>query len=242
MGVVQMISNMGFVKLVPRANSPTMSTAMSNASIVNQARSSQNQDKSRVTCVLWAIFRPMQTALLAKRVPLESFHTRAELMNACFVIWECFRIKQGNRVASHVQQENSVGWRAHQNARRVLLENMLLSIPHANAKHALLEHIKTTAEGRAVLCVEPGRFPVATSQQSAKLASREPLQRRTALRVAMLARQARIPLGGLKPVSNVKDVRLTSSTRFVGWMEAMALVRLVHPESTPISNPGQPAA
>ena len=135
-----------------------------------------------------------------------------------------------------------MGKRAHQNARGAFLENILLNILHANARHALQEHIKTTVESQAVSCVAPERFPVGISHQNAKLASREPLQRRTALRVAMLARQARIPLGGLKPVSNVKDVRLTSSTRFVGWMEAMALVRLVHPESTPISNPGQPAA
>ena len=135
-----------------------------------------------------------------------------------------------------------MGKRAHQNARGAFLENILLNILHANARHALQEHIKTTVESQAVSCVAPERFPVAISHQSAKLASREPLQRRTALRVAMLARQARIPLGGLKPVSNVKDVRLTSSTRFVGWMEAMALVRLVLPESTPSSKPGQPAA
>ena len=180
-----------------------------------------------MSCVLRAIFRLVQAASPAKRVPLESLHTRAELMNVCFVIWECFRIKQGNRAASHVQQENLVGKRAHQNARGAFPENMLLSILHANARHALQEHIKTTVESQAVPCVAPGLFPVAISHQSAKPASREPLQRRTALRVAMLARQARIPLGGQKPVSNVKDVRLTSSTRFVGCMEAMALVRLV---------------
>ena len=195
-----------------------------------------------MSCVLRAIFRLLQAALLAERVPLESLHTCAELLNVFFAILECFRTKQGNRAAIRVQQENLVGKQVHQNARGAFPENLLLSILHANARHALQEHIKTTVESRAALCVAPERFPVATSHQSAKLASREPLQRRMALRVAMPARQARIPLGGQRPVSNVKGVRLTSLTRCVGWMEAMALVRLVLPESTPISNPGQPAA
>ena len=56
-----------------------------------------------MSCVLPAIFRLVQEALPAKRVSLESMHTRAELMNVYFVIWERFRIKQGNRAASHVQ-------------------------------------------------------------------------------------------------------------------------------------------
>ena len=154
-----------------------------------------------------------------KRVPQENLHTRAELISACVVIWERFRIKQGNRAASHVQQENLVGKWAHQNARGAFLENILLNILHANARHALQEHIKTTVESRAVPCVAPERF--SSGNQSSECQACQPgtFAAQNGSQSCDACAVGSNSTWGLKPVSNVKGVRLNFFNTFcrVGW-------------------------